>query len=491
MQKWSHCYARAQACCRFEPDIAFRLDDLDLDRFRIKKRKIEKMQKQAEVIVQPMESSDVLAESSNTAQTSNVQTLLSATRASITSSAKFFPFVVPEEVKTNLSTKLKKGISCNDVVLRVKLGVAKYSDVVGKISTVKCLLKWVEPFIWFMTQLRWTKRMSPAASQAEKRTTSTSWLELACAASVLTGKMTAPVDATFMQACAVTKQLWAMLAPYFVVTDGDTFCSPLKKCISFTDYAGAAITCGVSSAQGVDRRCIWEDMPGCSIAVASLIKFASKSVDRLRTNIPVCKWWKVKWYPSGMLEAHQQLRQLSNVAPIYPNQMQVDHQRWKRRRPPMKVALTGPCIFGCTVSTKANPTSRAKERWCHVPSPSPWPGVASGEVLCMKCYSWGVGNPRASMRRRKAAELPQDLTIKVGSLYEVTGLMNKIDLNGSVVKACARPDDPDRVLVKLGERILRLAKHNLAPLADDAVHDEFVRALRSDLASGSAQRERS
>ena len=369
--------------------------------------------------------------------------------------------------------------------MRVKMGVAKYCDEVGKTSIIKCLLKWVEPFVWFMMQLRWTIRMSRTAPQAEKRATSASWLELACAVSVLTGKMTAPVEATFMQACAVTKQLWSMIAPFFIITNDRDFTSPLKKCISFTEHAGAAITCGVSSAHGIDRRCIWEDLPGCSLAVASLIKFASKTTDRLRTTIPVCRWWKVKWHPSGMLETHQRLRQLSNVAPIGPDQLQVDYQRWKRRKPP-KVAITGPCIFGCTTSTKANPTSRAKQRWCHVPSPSPWPGVASGEVLCMKCYSWGVGNPRASRRRRSAAVQTQELTIKVDGLYEVTGLINKTDINGKVVKALARPDDQDRVLVELDDRILRLKVHNLSPLAPDDVHDEFVRTLRRARASGSS-----
>ena len=104
----------------------------------------------------------------------------------------------------------------------------------------------------------------------------------------------------------------------------------------------------------------------------------------------------------------------------------------------------------------------------------------------MKCYSWGVGNPRASRRRRSAAVQTHEVTIKVDGLYEVTGLINKTDVNGKVVKALARPDDQDRVLVELDDRILRLKVHNLSPLAPDDVHDEFVRTLRRARASGSS-----
>ena len=211
--------------------------------------------------------------------------------------------------------------------------------------------------------------------------------------------------------------------------------------------------------------------------MASLIRFAAQSPDRLGTVIPMFKWWKSKWIPSGMLESHIQLRQLPNIAPILPTDMKVDHQRWKRGRKEgvvPKQALTGPCVFGCATSLKATATAKSTQRWYRVPVPSPWPGIASGETLCMRCYAWGVSNPRARKRKQQAAGLGIASKVCKSSFYRIIGLSNRTDLNGLVCRAEMLPDDAGRVMVSCNSQLYRLRQDNLQPASDAEICHRLV-----------------
>ena len=237
---------------------------------------------------------------------------------------------------------------------------------------------------------------------------------------------------------------------------------PLRKFVAQCEPAGATITCGVAYGQGLDRRIDMDDCPGLALAVATLIKFAAGTQERLNATMPACKWFKSTWASSGLLETHTQLRALADKEEAEPIALKVDFCNWRKRKRPTKV-LTGPCVFGCTTSAKTAATSRAKERWCRVPKPSPWPGVKSGEVLCLRCYSWGIGNPKAKKRKAQAISIEEcrHPAIRVGHQLRIDGLVNRLELNGGLCTVQNLPDDDDRVVVKQGQKTLRLHRDNL------------------------------
>ena len=155
------------------------------------------------------------------------------------------------------------------------------------------------------------------------------------------------------------------------------------------------------------------------------------------------------------------MRLMMNTDPIPPNRFQVDHMRWKPHGKRKRQTLQGPCVFGCQTSTVSSVLANRRQRWYKVPSQSPWPGIAPGEILCAKCYAWGIGRPRTRAKRSELAGLQRRTSYKVGTQLCIQGLVNSTDLNGTLVTVLRPPDDDDRVLVKAGSRILRLQRGNL------------------------------
>ena len=86
----------------------------------------------------------------------NAMARLARVKALILRSSRYFPFTIPDESKTSWKICLKEGLDCNTVVERITLGFVKFSVEIGKTSVIRCLLHWVEPFLWFMLQTRWT-----------------------------------------------------------------------------------------------------------------------------------------------------------------------------------------------------------------------------------------------------------------------------------------------------------------------------------------------
>ena len=67
---------------------------------------------------------------------------------------------------------------------------------------------------------------------------------------------------------AITKQLWKVLGAYCEVVDDTGNKHPLHEFVKNDQEAGAAITCGISFANGLSRRVVTDDLPGISIATA-------------------------------------------------------------------------------------------------------------------------------------------------------------------------------------------------------------------------------
>ena len=157
-----------------------------------------------------------------------------------------------------------------------------------------------------------------------------------------------------------------------------------------------------------------------------------------------------------MLETHQQLRDTASESRTVPSEMKVDNIRWKKRQATQERRLKGPCIFGCQTSGKTGALARRSERWHAVPSPSPWPGIEPGETLCMKCYAWGVSNPKARAKRQRCEAQIGPPAIRVGHQYRLHNLRSRIELNGQLVTAEYLPDDNDRVVVLMGDTAIRV-----------------------------------
>jgi hypothetical protein len=396
---------------------------------------------------------------------------MSRTRRDILQEAKHFPFLDKDHYKTSWRTVLKKGTTVNDILLHVNLGVAKYDLAVGKAVTVKCLLQWAEPFLWALLQTRWTHGCTPQLPAHQKRECSMSWIELVCYVVVVAGRSFLPKRATFQAAGAIAKQLWNTLAKHLEVSDNDGETKPLRVHVKTEGNAGASVTCGLANQHGIGCRVILDDHPGVSTAIAVFLRVAAQSRSRLCMAVPGCNWVKPSWMPSGMLTTLDQVRQVVANNCNLPAAPRVDHCNWRRSRAVNQPRLRGPCIFGCETSSAAGCT---RIRWYRVPKPSPWPGVTSGETLCARCYSWGIGNKR---RQRQAVVSPeatgQDAQrFRVGLKVQIDGLLRCAELNGSTAIIQVPPDDADRVTVAVGDRMVRLNCKNLTEV--ESLEGQFV-----------------
>ena len=92
---------------------------------------------------------------------------------------------------------------------------------------------------------------------------------------------------------------------------------------------------------------------------------------------------------------------------------------------------------------------RSSVEWHAVPTPSPWPGVQSGETIRKRCYAWIQS---AKKRRHKLAvkkgtisDCNTSVPVRVGSMAR--GLQTATPLNGLWAHVLTAPDDQDRVTV--------------------------------------------
>ena len=299
-----------------------------------------------------------------------------------------------------------------------------------------------------MEQCRWSLQVAHDAAAIVRRQATMSWTEIAIFLHLITGRAVGPRNASFLVLTAVSKHLWSKLAKHFEVVNASGDAIPLRKWTSNLRNAGAAITCGLPNLHGIDKRIITDDFAGISISIASLLRFAAVSPCRLCTPMPASVPFKSQWIPSGLVTTVEQARALSQERASSSNLKADFRQARAARRPTNR--LQGPCLFGCATSETPNKSNNA---WYKVPSPSPWPGVRSGEVLCRRCYLWGIANKRTAIRRRSAGiSVPSPAAgFKVGDQVRILGLTNATHFNGKLAFVLNPEDDQGRVLVDLPE----------------------------------------
>ena len=122
-------------------------DDLDLDKSRLAK----KSQIDCTVPSHPGSEPVPQAQSADGRPAIVLDTVtaqLNATRANSLTTSRHFPHILSDDHKTQCRTRLKGNLSVNDVVMRVNLGFARFQMELEKVSAIRCLLQWIEPFLW-------------------------------------------------------------------------------------------------------------------------------------------------------------------------------------------------------------------------------------------------------------------------------------------------------------------------------------------------------
>ena len=347
------------------------------------------------------------------------------------------------------------------MLLNINLGRAALEVPGGKKVHIKCHLAWVEPFIWTLQQLRWTKLQDASSSAVEKRQTSCSWLELALICSIATGRAVGPRNVSYLASAAICKQLWNRAARFVQAVDDTGQNATLQKFGPLLKCAGAAVTCGIANLTGLARRPITDDIPGMSLALAALLKYAADSPERLFTSVPALSIPSMKWEPSGLISTAEMLcAQPVQAAPSVDFlQAKVKASSAAKKGKPK---LSGPCVFGCNTSLDC----KKAVAWYRVPRPSPWPEIMPGEVICRRCYLWGVANRRAVSKRRLVdaqRAQPKRKTPRIGDTVTISGLVNAPQLNGRSAKVLLAEDDDGRILIDVPEHpnALRLQAERL------------------------------
>jgi hypothetical protein len=268
---------------------------------------------------------------------------------------------------------------------------------------------------WVLDNLEWSHMFLAADKAPDRRKNSVSYVELACIADVLTGGAIGPRKSTFAEKAAIIKEGIAQLTKKTKVADdeGRNLVNAERFMYQLPNVPSAAAT-GFSTLPGISRRPILAKFPGLHAAVGALLTFAKNEEKVLESIMPRYTWIRPSSKEDSLLSTWEQIMArrageppkeddiIPNLQPVLllPNNKEKDIKpdtQTARRR----VALTGPCTFGCQ-STKER--SRGKQVWRRVPSPSPWSTVPAGATLCRKCYERamvlirrgrGRGNPDA------------------------------------------------------------------------------------------------
>ena len=300
----------------------------------------------------------------------------------------------------------------------------------------------------------------------QQRQTSVSWLELGVMVAILTGRAIGPNGASFLVAAAICKQLWSRLARFIHFTNDDGHSIPLKRNASLIPNAGASVTCGLANQSGLTRRPVSDDCPGLAFGTAALLMYAAESSSRICATVLAYTRMKTRWQPSGILSTIEQIRASPVRSRPANSQLKADFRQGKAYQSadqtPKK--LKGPCLFGCQNSA----TTAGRSAWYKIPKPSPWPGVAAGEIVCRKCYLWGIANKRAKQKRSAILPTPCPPCIlrhKIGDTVKIKGLKRAVHLNGKLGKITVPADDADRITMEVDgyPSAVRLKTDNVDP----------------------------
>jgi hypothetical protein len=198
------------------------------------------------------------------------------------------------------------------------LNEVRLNNVSWKLGTnaatnCKVQLLWVEPFVWALQQLRWTREPGPHDTSIMVRNHTCSWMELGIILFVLSRGQAMPHNVTFSARAAITRNLWIAVSKYLRLKQSNGAAALFKRAIRELPRTGAAATCGIKSPQGLSRRPIFDDFPSLAFITASCLKMASESSEKLDTRIPLMTFTGPKWQASGLLSTAAQVRTLHEL----------------------------------------------------------------------------------------------------------------------------------------------------------------------------------
>ena len=378
----------------------------------------------------------------------NASTIVKARtiRATIVQTAAQYPFVIQNDHVLDLGPmkmRLRGNATICEVLMDITLGKATLGQPGQRKRLIPCQLAWIEPFMWAMTQLRWTEAVGRNMNRVDIRKRTCSWLELALIVFTMTKGAAAPIGTDFATCAAVTKKLWISASKFlaFENTDGTTVrCKAVMKQLRM---AGAAAECGICGQSGLNRRPITDDFLMLAVNVAALIQYASEHDEKLSARIPMMGISAIKWQPTGLQQIIQQVRQTGK------EKIKTDVMQYKGPIRTKKKAREGPCIFGCL--GKVSPSQNGALQWYAVPNPSPWPGIQPGEVLCKKCYTWSRQAPNKSKKRKIQDGDEPPRGFQIGQKIVVRGLYNNVQYNGREGTVITAVDDNDKQTIRLGD----------------------------------------
>ena len=213
--------------------------------------------------------------------------------------------------------------------------------------------------------------------------------------------------------------------------------------------------------KGLSRRPITDDVPDLAICVATLLKLAANSTERLDQTIPLMRVQYNTWQSSGLLETAQQCKDFHKV----------DYRPGMQN--PRKRKRTGPCIFGC--EPKATLSQNGSVQWYGVADPSPWPGIQPGETICKRCYTWAraVSSKRRRPLQPPASQLPRH-PMAVDKGVRLHGLAARPELNGQMAQVAVPINDDGRITVRIQptQELVRVRAERL---------QEFVRGVHREI----------
>ena len=132
-----------------------------------------------------------------------------------------------------------------------------------------------------MQELRWTSPPADGDARALCRERTCSWLELGLIVYLLSRGNGMPHDVTFAMYAAMMRNLWVTLTKF----EGGA--KLIKKVRTELPRAGAAATCGIPNLMGLSRCPFTGDYPALAVNVASLLKLAASSTDKVDTAVPL------------------------------------------------------------------------------------------------------------------------------------------------------------------------------------------------------------
>ena len=271
-------------------------------------------------------------------------------RASIMKTAPFFPYcldyVDPEVHRITFAPQH----SLIGLLNEVRLNKVSWKLANNATTDCKAQLLWLEPFAWALQQLRWTKEPGPSDTSIMARSLTCSWMELGIIVFVLSRGQAMPNSVTFAACAAITRNLWVAASKYLRLKQDNGNIRLFKCSIKELPRAGATVTCGIKSPQGLSRRPIMDDFPSLSFITATCLKLASESGDKLDTKIPLLTFSGPRWQASGLLNTVVQVRAM--------HELKVDS---KPLAPKRKRARQSPCMFRC--QPKATLSQNGSIQW--------------------------------------------------------------------------------------------------------------------------------